>query len=296
MSLAIGLLLALLSAIAIGTAFFAEHTAVGSMPKLSLRRPWSSLRLLFTSPRWLVGYLAGWIGWGIYIVALHLAPLSLVQTVAAGGVGVVALTIWRWDDRSLTRTERAGALLCVCGLAAVAGSLATAAPSSIRPDGRTATAWIVGCIVAAGAAAALSRTAFAPGAGLGAAAGLLYAAADIATKGALSGVGWILVPILFVCTALAFVTLQLAFQRGNVLQTAGLSTLLTNVVPVSAGIVLFREKVPFGPLGGLRLAGFSAVVAGAVLLARRMTSEPDRGHRPPSVQSDGVTRTPADTD
>jgi hypothetical protein len=60
-----------------------------------------------------------------------------------------------------------------------------------------------------------------------------------------------------------------AFQRGGALTTAGLSTLLTNALPIAAGMVLFHEPLPSGWIGAVRVAAFAAVVAGAVLLAAR---------------------------
>ena len=70
------------------------------------------------------------------------------------------------------------------------------------------------------------------------------------------------------CHGLAFVMLQLGFQRGGALATAGVSTLATNALPIAAGMVVFGERVPAGGLGALRVLAFAAVVAGAALLAR----------------------------
>ena len=69
------------------------------------------------------------------------------------------------------------------------------------------------------------------------------------------------------CHGLAFVALQLGFQRGGALATAGVSTLLTNALPILAGTVLFHEGLPNGLLGAVRVAAFTAVVTGAALLA-----------------------------
>ena len=66
--------------------------------------------------------------------------------------------------------------------------------------------------------------------------------------------------------------LQLAFQRGRVLETAGLSTLVNNIIPIAGGLFLFHEALPGGAAGVARLASFAAVVAGAVLLARAPVS------------------------
>jgi membrane-bound ClpP family serine protease len=50
--------------------------------------------------------------------------------------------------------------------------------------------------------------------------------------------------------------------------TAGVCTLLNNALPIGAGVILFREHLPPAGFGVLRVAGFAAVVVGAVLLAR----------------------------
>ena len=64
--------------------------------------------------------------------------------------------------------------------------------------------------------------------------------------------------------------LQAGFQRGGALATVGLATLLTNVLPIAAGMVLFHEPLPAGWVGVVRVLAFGAVVAGAFLLAERM--------------------------
>ena len=60
-----------------------------------------------------------------------------------------------------------------------------------------------------------------------------------------------------------------AWGRGSALTTAGLSTLLTNALPIAAGMVLFHEPLPSGWVGAVRITAFAAVVAGAVLLSAR---------------------------
>ena len=81
---------------------------------------------------------------------------------------------------------------------------------------------------------------------------------------------------IFVCHALAFTLIQLAFQRGRALATAGISSFCTNALPIAGGILIFDEGVPHGVLGALRIAAFGCVVVGAAALARRdrLTEEP----------------------
>ena len=91
-------------------------------------------------------------------------------------------------------------------------------------------------------------------------------------------------PALLACHGLAFVALQLAFQRGAALATAGVASLLTNALPIAAGVALFHESLPGGALGVLRGLAFACVVAGAALLARQegeatvIAPHPPRSH------------------
>lgn len=268
MSIAAGLVLALASAFALNWSLFVQHGVVTGLPVLSLRRPVHSLLLLFANLRWLAGYLVGWVGWGLYILALHFAALSIVQATSAGGIGVLALLVRGRSATSLSRRETLAALAAVGGLALLGLSLIGSVPRS-RPVGAIPVAVSVVAIVAAAALAiGIGRRFHVLAFALGAAGGLCYAAGDIATKGTLGGSGLLFVVVLLACHLAGFVAMQLAFQRGAAIPTAGTSTLLTNAVPIVAGIALFGEGLPSGTLGVLRGLGFAAVLAAAVLLAR----------------------------
>jgi hypothetical protein len=289
-NLAAGLLLALVAAGALNIGFFVQHGATNTMVSLSLRRPLRSARLLVTNRQWMIGYATGWIGWGLYIAALALAPLSLVQAVAAGGVGVLAIVVHRFGTPLLAR-ERWGAAIAVGGLVLLGLSL-TAHVGPAAPA-HTATLLIViglGCVVA-GVLAVVALAAIRPAAALGASAGILFGVGDMATKGAVDGNGLIFVPILAACTAVGFVVLQLAFQRGRVLETAGLSTLVNNLIPIAGGLIVFHEALPTGWAGAARVISFAAVVCGAVLLAHPppATMEPADTHPPPGVLDGSVS-------
>ena len=100
----------------------------------------------------------------------------------------------------------------------------------------------------------------------------------MATKAALSGGGRLaFVPVLLACHGLAFAALQLGFQRGGALATAGVATLFTNALPIAAGTTLFGEGL--GSVPPLRLVAFSLSVAGATLLARPTPAEEPAGFR-----------------
>ena len=266
MSIAAGLLLALASAVALNWGWVAQHSAASELPALTVRHPVASLRLLFRDLRWLTGFLVGLAGWALYIGALAVAPLSLVQAVAAGGIGVLALFAHR-AGAPLTQSDRVAVVISTGGLLLLAVSLAGGAGAGSPPHGPAVAGWLAASLAVA-SLGVLGSASLAPGAGLGLAAGVLYAAGDVATKAVFVGGLWLLLVLAILAAhGAAFAALQFGFQRGRALATAGTSTLLTNALPIVAGLALFHEHLPGGVYSVLRVVSFAAVVVGAALLA-----------------------------
>src|SRR5207244_9717682 len=173
---------------ALNWGYFAQHQAAGRLPRLSLRRPIHSLVVLFVDRRWLVGFLVGIGGWVLYVAALKLAPLSLVQATSAGGIGLLALLAWRATSVRPHPAELAGVGAALVGLVLLGASLAGQHGAGRQASAGSVVLWLVLSAAAAGTAALLGgRTGLAPAAGLGAAAGILYAAGDVAPKAAVGG-------------------------------------------------------------------------------------------------------------
>jgi hypothetical protein len=268
-STAVGLVLAFASAALTNLAYLRQHDAAAELPVLSMRRPVHSAGLLLGDRSWLVGFAMESCGFLLYAAALALAPLSLVQSIAAGGIGVLAFASARVARRRLAPVEVAGVLLSVLGLAALAVSLvggkAKEGSGQIGPIllwlGVTAAVAIV--LVAAG------RSRWGAAVANGVAGGLFFSIGDISTKlatqgGARIGFAVLLVLGYFAGTGL----LQIGYQAGAALTVAGLATLVTNALPIAAGTVVLDEPLPTGVLGAIRVLAFAAVVTGAVLLAR----------------------------
>jgi hypothetical protein len=268
--IAVALLITLVSACLLNLGYLLEHSVASRVPPLSLRRPVASLRSLLGNRRWLIGFGSEAAGWILYVVALALAPLSLVQAVAAGGIGILALMVARITRVPLTRRERVGAGLSVAGLALLGLSLL-----GDHGEGSTPGYWSVGLWLGASVVAAVLSIALVGGApGWGVAAGVLFAGGDVSTKMAVTGG---LEDAAFFASLIAFyiagtAVLQAGFQRGGALTTAGLATLLTNALPIAAGMIVFAEPLPGGWVGAVRVAAFATVVAGAVLLSVRAKS------------------------
>ena len=207
-----GLLLAFLSAVTINLGFFAQHRASNTLPALSARHPWSALKVLFTDGRWLLGYVVGLAGWGLYVAALLYAPISLVQAVSAGGLGLLALFVWRVAHLRFSGREQAAIAASTTGVVLLCISFVAGAPRPATIATHTVAIWIGCMVVAAGMSWRPGSLFMRPGAGLGTAAGLCFAAGDVSTKAFVSGRGLLFVPVLVVSLVLGFVALQLAFR------------------------------------------------------------------------------------
>jgi len=266
------LVLALAATTLTNVAYLREHDAAAALPTLSLRRPLHSAQVLLTDRSWLFGFALESAGFALYVVALALAPLSLVQSVSAGGIGILAFVSARMGRRRLGRHELAGVLISMLGLLALAISLAAGTGEGTGGETGEILLWLGATAAGAVVAVALGRKFGALAVAEGIAGGLFFSIGDISVKIATQGgarTAFAIGVIVGYGAGTGF--LQLGYQKGGALTVAGLATLLTNALPIAAGSVVLGEPVPSGVYGVLRILAFAAVVAGAILLAR-----PDR--------------------
>jgi hypothetical protein len=265
----LGLGLALISAVAVNWAYALEHDAAAELPPLDYRRPVQFARTLLGARAWLRAFALESGGWALYVVALRISAISLVQAVSAAGIAVLALVSARGKIHAIPRREGLAVLVAVAGLALLGLSLRGAHQADRVPSVIGVVIWFGGC-----AAAALlvlrSLPSWAPSARFGLAGGLLFAVGDMSAKLVGYGDEWLIAALpLIAAYALGTSLLQAGYQRGGALTTAGVATLTTNALPIVAGFVLFRERLPRGMDGALQLAAFSSIVASATLLGRR---------------------------
>ena len=265
-----GLLLAFASAVVINLAYLREHAAAVGLPALSIRHPLHSARLLLGDRPWLIGFAMESGGFLLYVAAVALAPLALVQSIAAGGIGVLAFASARLARRRLTPVEAAGVLLSVLGLVALAVSLVGGEAEEGAGEIVPILLWLGITAAVAIALVIVGRRRWGAAVANGVAGGLFFSIGDISTKLTTQGgarVGFVV--LLLIGYAGGTALLQIGYQAGAALTVAGLATLVTNALPIAAGTVVLDEPLPRGVLGVVRLLAFIAVVAGAVLLARQ---------------------------
>ena len=270
--LLVGLVLALASAAAINLGFLLQHRGLRNN-----RSPVSGhaalLRTALRSRSWVGGQALGWAGFVAQILAVSIAPLTLVQSFAAGGLALsVPLAAGLFGHR-ISRAQLSAVLLAAAGLAA----LPIALPSTTE---RLHTELLIASVAVALtlaipfglARAAVSRAI---------AAGLLYGIADAAIKAVSVGwtdhgssaliSGWTMLALLG--TFGGFLAFQAALRAGNAVTTISLMNALAAVVALGCGLLGFGESLGRGP--GVTVAHLLALTLVLACVPVLATAEKD---------------------
>ncbi len=264
----IGLVLAAVSTTLTNLAYSREHDAAAALPALSLRRALHSLRVLLADRSWMLGFAMESTGFASYAAALALAPLAVVQSIGAGGIGVLAYATAKVSGLRLSRRQAVGVALSVVGLVLLAVSLANHAGGGGRGSTSGILAWLGGTAALALAVLVFGRRRGELAVANGLAGGLFFSIGDLSTKlTTQGGAHFAFALTVIIGYLLGTSLLQLGYQRGGALTVAGLATLCTNALPILAGTIVLHEPVPSGALGAIRILAFVAVTTGAVLLA-----------------------------
>src|SRR3954463_9431773 len=172
-SVQLGLLLALVTSLMSVVGFFLKHRGAVAAPAVGWRRPWASTVALFRSPVYTLGCVVATTSWGFHVAALGLAPISIVQSVIAGGLVLVTVVADRLFGQSVTRREWIGVALTAAGLAFLAATLEGTVDAAHSDSDDAA---LIGTLVVSTAGALLlAARAAATGPALAVSAGLLWA-------------------------------------------------------------------------------------------------------------------------
>ena len=228
---------------------------------------------LVRNPKWLGATALGLLGWPLEIVALLLAPLTVVQPCLVSGLIVL---LWLGATK-LGEAPGRREFVAVAAIIIGVGGVAWAAPDRTTDHAGTAAIVIALALVAIPVAApyvfrrqAASLSLLAVlGAGFG------YAWTAIASKLLTDelAAGTLLVAVGWLATALASEGLALlsemsALQRRPATHVAPVMFAVQVLVPVILAPLIFEEKWSTTPLGGAALVAFMAVaLAGTTLLA-----------------------------
>jgi multidrug transporter EmrE-like cation transporter len=270
-SVELGLLFAVMTALGSVLGFFLKQRGAVAAPAVEWRRPLHSTIELFRSPIYTLGCVVATTSWGFHVAALALAPISVVQSVIAGGLVLVTVVGDRVFGQSISRREWIGVGLTAAGLAFLAATLEhTTDGAHADYDGYALFGVLL--VTTVGALVLAARNG-ASGPALAVSAGLLWAGSDMTIK-ALSnhtdlGLLVIVHPFAFIILIWSLVGLLVSarsLQIGPVVPVIAITSATANVITIAAGPTVFKEPLPDAP-GELvvRLLAFVLVITAAAL-------------------------------
>ena len=281
----LGLVFALATAFAAILGNLLKYRGAAVAPEIDWRRPVRTSLSLFTARDYTVGILVAGASWVFHVIALSLAPISLVQSVIAGGLVMLTVSADRIFGHHVTRREWIGVALTAAGLAFLAATMSGVGDDAHSSYRAATFAVYVGVAAAAGLVAAAygwgPQASKAPIVAVGA--GLLWGASDVSIK-ALSnsvhgdGVLVVLHPIAAVIAVLSLVGLTVSarsLQQGSAVSVIAATAAAANIVTIAAGPLVFSEPMPEDPLPlTLRLLAFALVIGAAALTPPPLRREP----------------------
>src|SRR4051812_25986640 len=241
-----------------------------------MRKPVRSSLALFRSRAYTLGIVVATGSWGLHVAALALAPISLVQSVIAGGLVLLTVVADRAFGLTVSRREWIGVALTAAGLAILAATLDGVGDSARGSWSAGALALDVGLATAAGLALVplAARRPAREGVVLAVSAGLLWGASDVSIK-ALSGrlgdlgAGVLVHPLALVILLLSLYGLLVSgrsLQLGDAVPVIAITSAVANVMTIASGPIVFGEPLPHDTLGlALRIIAFVLVVAATAL-------------------------------
>ena len=275
LSVQIGLLLALATAFTSIVGFLYKHRGAVESPPVSTSQPVRSSLALFRSRWYVLGIVIAFGSWGFHSAALALAPISLVQTVIAGGLVLLTVIANRLFGFTVSRREWIGVALTAVGLALLAATLGGTGDDAHNDWKPVELTLYVGLSAALGLAAAFaSGRSENGGTLLAVSAGLIWGASDVSIK-AVSGVldegllTTLLHPLSLVILVASLVGLSVSarsLQVGEAVPVIAVTSAAANVCTIASGPLIFGEPVPDDPLGlAVRIAAFALVIVAASL-------------------------------
>lgn len=298
METAIAITLAVIDSACFATAAVYQQRAVRRTVRhrLTLRE----LIALPTQRSWLGGVGLATLGMCLHIVALILAPVSLVQPIGVLGVPIAVLLAARLAGKRPSKATLAPIMLCLLGIGGFIWVTATRI-SSDRPVPLSLLAVAVAVILAAmGAAALVARRlhgwprclvdAVAGAFGVGMVAALMRALVQhIEAGGTLFDMHSLaLLCLMAVSGAAGGWLVQQAYASGPAEVVLASLTVVDPMVAVVVGLVLLREGVRLSSTNDMIMVTFGVIAAtGVVALAK---THPEVAKRKPGTEADPVER------
>jgi drug/metabolite transporter (DMT)-like permease len=289
MTILIGIFLAVLCALATNVGFLYKHRGACAAPAVDISRPLRTARSLFASPLFAIGMAIAAGAWIFHVAAMAFAPLSLVQSVLAGGVVLLAVMAERLFGLRIGRRQWLGLALTAVGLILLGVTLPATHGAESKFSLPAMIAFEAG-LIAGGSLLIMGPRIGAPrqhhGYMLGAAAGILFGVSDVAIKaisGLISSGGlmglvtpWALVCVL--ASVAAFYASAKGLQDGQPVPVIAVTGTAANVSGIVGGIIVFGEPLSGNPaLLAIECLAFVLVLLAAWLMPAPVRAVAGRG-------------------
>lgn len=274
----LGILLALACALATNIGFLFKHRGVRQAPPVDMRHPLRTARSLFRTKLFAIGMGIAVGAWLLHVGALSLAPLSLVQSVLAGGMVLLAVMAERMFGLTIGRRQWLGLVATAVGLIMLGVTL----PAAHGADSRFSLPGMISfeaALITGGTLLIIGPRIGAPrehhGYMLGAAAGILLGVSDIGIK-AISGqvlsggimgflTPWMVVSL--VAAVGAFYASAKALQDGEAVPVIAVTGTAANVAGIFGGIIVFGDPLAGNPVSlAVEVMAFLLVLLAAWLM------------------------------
>jgi hypothetical protein len=283
----LGIFFALICALATNLAFLFKHRGACAAPHVNMRHPLRSAKALFASRLFAIGMLIAAGAWVFHVLAMAFAPLSLVQSVLAGGIVLLAIMAERTFGLEISRRQWIGIALTAVGLLLLGLSL----PAVHGAHSRFSLPGMItfeAVLLVAGTLLIIGPQIGAPaehhGFMLGAASGILFGVSDVAIKAISGMVGahgllglmspWTLVTV--VASVAAFYSSAKGLQDGDAVPVIAVTGTAANVSGIIGGIMVFGDPLSGHPVTlAIELGAFALV-----LIAAWLTPAPVRAGKP----------------
>jgi drug/metabolite transporter (DMT)-like permease len=281
MTLAFGILLALTCAFVANLGFFYKYRGANAVPSVQVSHPLRSARALFASKWFTLGMIIATGSWTLHVVALALAPMSVIQVALAAGVVFIAVMADRLFGFEVGRRQWTGLCLTAAGLVMLGVTLPAMHGAHSQFSQAAMISFEAG-LFGLGGLLIMGPRMGGPvehhGVMLGAASGILFGVSDTAIK-ALTGITgahgplalllspWLAVAVL--ASIVAFYASARGLQDGDAVPVIAVTGTAANIAGIAGGIVVFGDPMAGGTLGVIveSLAFVLVIVACALMPA-----------------------------
>jgi uncharacterized membrane protein len=254
------ILIALIGTCSLNIGFLLQKSEAPDLPSIKGQRIFETLTLVLKCRKWLFGTLLTSTGWILFLIAITLAPLSVIAPLNNAGVLVLVLFAILYLNEKLNLYEWIGLASIILGVILIPiFSLSQTMENSIFDSSFVLILSFL--IIISMLVLGILQNKLAPtksGAFLGFASGITGGLGAVYTK-VLSLIyddffSLVIVFSLFlIFQLLSFLTLQTAFQRERATVVVPLFNSFSTLLPVVFGVLAFYETIPLGQMIGIFL-------------------------------------------